>query len=89
MAYSLILTVVGQLSLSQLPGVFSEHSVAYTCRCIDSFISKVLKAMKPMRIQNDIYDEWLFCIFFRTKSKINIKQLLTNIAIKLLIDRRN
>ena len=28
-----------------------------------------------------------FCIIFRTKSKINIKQILTNIAIKLLIDR--
>ena len=28
-----------------------------------------------------------FCIIFRTKSKINIKKILTNIAIKLLIDR--
>ena len=28
-----------------------------------------------------------FCIIFRTKSKINIKHILTNIAIKLLIDR--
>ena len=27
------------------------------------------------------------CIIFQTKSKINIKQLWTNIAIKLLIDR--
>ena len=29
----------------------------------------------------------LFCKIFRTKSKIYIQQLLTNIAIKRLIDR--
>ena len=36
-----------------------------------------------------IYDIWfnLFCIIFWTKSQINIKQLLSNIAIKLLIDQ--
>ena len=34
-----------------------------------------------------IYGQVGFCIIFRTKSKINIKKLLTNIAIKLLIDR--
>ena len=28
-----------------------------------------------------------FCIIFQTKSKVNIKKILTNIAIKLLIDR--
>ena len=28
-----------------------------------------------------------FCIIFRTKSKIDIKKILTNIAIKLLIDQ--
>ena len=29
----------------------------------------------------------LFCIIFWAKSQINIKQLLKNIAVKLLIDR--
>ena len=39
-------------------------------------------------VHGSIHDIWFeFCIIFRTKSKINIKQLLTNIAIKLLIDR--
>ena len=35
-----------------------------------------------------VYDiRFGFCIVFRTKSKINIKHILTNIAIKLLIDQ--
>ena len=33
-----------------------------------------------------IYD-FGFCIIFRAKSKINIKKILTDIAIKLLIDQ--
>ena len=37
-------------------------------------------------ILNHVYG-FEFCITFQNKSKINIKQLLTNIAIKLLIDR--
>ena len=34
-----------------------------------------------------VYGLFCTCIIFQTKSKINIKQLWTNIAIKLLIDR--
>ena len=39
-------------------------------------------------IQLHVYDIHVgFCIIFQTKSKINIKHILTNISIKLLIDR--
>ena len=34
-----------------------------------------------------VYGLFCTCIIFQTKAKINIKQLWTNIAIKLLINR--
>ena len=52
------------------------------------FIPYTTAASSFSYIHVHVYDKQFgFCIIFRTKSKINIKKILINIAIKLLIDR--